>query len=75
MLLQLTLSCTRDGGIGDAVYSTCLGVLTRHVQDPHPILWQYEAHVNAYLNFYRQCVEHSMHLIKDHGMCSWECGG
>ena len=32
------------------------------------MLWQDEAHVNAYLNFYRQYVEHSMHLIKDHGM-------
>jgi len=54
--------------LGDAAYSTCLGVLTRHVQDPHSILWQDEAYVNAYLNFYRQYVEHSMHLIKDHGM-------
>ena len=54
--------------LGDAAYSTCVGVLTRHVQDPHSVLWQDEAHVNAYLNFYRQYVEHSMHLIKDHGM-------
>ena len=54
--------------LGDAAYSTCVGVLTRHVQDPHSVLWQDEAHVNAYLNFYRQYVEHSMHLIKDYGM-------
>jgi hypothetical protein len=37
------------------------------------MLWQDEAYVNAYLNFYRQYVEHSMHLIKDHGM--WRVGG
>jgi hypothetical protein len=54
--------------LGDAAYSTCLGMLTRHVQDPHSILWQDEAYVSAYPNFYRQYVEHSMHLIKDHGM-------
>jgi hypothetical protein len=58
--------------LGDAAFSTCLGVLTRHVQDPHPILWQDEAYINAYLNFYRQYVGHSMHLIKGHGM--WRVG-
>jgi hypothetical protein len=32
--------------LGDAAYSTCLGVLTRRMQDPHSILWQDEAYVN-----------------------------
>jgi hypothetical protein len=66
----------RPGSRGSCVLAPVPGhqgtCLTRYVQDPHPILWQDEAHVNAYLNIYRQYVEHSMHLIKGHGM--WRAG-
>ena len=54
--------------IGDAAYEYCCGCVVRHVQPPGGVLWPHEVFFNQCLNHWRQRVEHTMHLIKDHGM-------
>jgi hypothetical protein len=59
--------------LGDAAYQWCNGVVTRFVQPAGGALWRDEVFMNAYLNHYRQYVEHVMHKIKSHNM--WRSTG
>ena len=54
--------------MGDGAYVDCAGVITRYLQEDGMALWPWQVFWNRYLNHYRQRVEHTMHLIKDHGI-------
>ena len=54
--------------LGDAAYEACNGILTRYVQPAMGALFPHQIYFNTYINFYRQYIEHTMHVIKDHNM-------
>ena len=57
--------------LGDGAYESCLGCVTGYAQRAAQALGVEDVWFNSYINHYRQRVEHTMHLLKDHGM--WRC--
>jgi hypothetical protein len=54
--------------LGDAAYEACVGIPTRYVQPAMGALFPHQIYFNTYINFYRQYIEHTMHIIKNHNM-------
>jgi hypothetical protein len=54
--------------IGDGAYERCYGVVCKLCADSNTVLYPHEIYFNSLLNYWRQRVEHTMHLIKSHGM-------
>jgi hypothetical protein len=57
-----------EWALGDGIYHSCDRVITKFQQDRNGIFSKAEIYVNAYMNFYRQRVEHIMHVLKSHNM-------
>lgn len=56
--------------IGDGIYESCYGCLTRFILNAGQVFTPLQVFMNRCINSYRQRVEHVMHSIKDHAMFS-----